>query len=240
MSFISKNAEIDESTFIGENVILLGNVIIEQGVIIEDGCAIGKPSDAQFEILKKRKIGRLSYEDYDKVVDTKTVIKKNCNIGRYSTIYSGSILQKDVICKEYSLIRWNTTVGNNSKLMYRSQIHSWVTAGIGCRIGGFCCNDSEMGNYVSMFGNLLHSYREYGGGRRELAPRLGDKVVIGFGSQIIGDVCIGDNAYVAAGAIVTEDVPPNTIVTLLDDRRPLRTWKGRLREIRGNEEVIGK
>lgn len=39
-----------------------------------------------------------------------------------------------------------------------------------------------------------------------------DNVFIGANSTIIGDVRIGPNAIIAAGAVVTKDVPPNTVV----------------------------
>jgi acetyltransferase-like isoleucine patch superfamily enzyme len=37
-------------------------------------------------------------------------------------------------------------------------------------------------------------------------------VWIGAGATIIGGVTVGENSVVAAGAVVTKDVPPNTLV----------------------------
>ena len=39
-----------------------------------------------------------------------------------------------------------------------------------------------------------------------------DNVFIGYGAIVLPNVTIGPNAIVAAGAVVTRDVPPNTIV----------------------------
>ena len=39
-----------------------------------------------------------------------------------------------------------------------------------------------------------------------------DNVSIGSGAQICPDVRIGPNAIVGAGAVVTKDVPPNSVV----------------------------
>ena len=41
---------------------------------------------------------------------------------------------------------------------------------------------------------------------------IGDHVWIGANSTILKGVSIGDGAIVAAGAVVTKDVKPNTIV----------------------------
>lgn len=37
--------------------------------------------------------------------------------------------------------------------------------------------------------------------------RIGDRVVIGAGAKVIGDVTIGDDAVVGTNAVVVEDVP---------------------------------
>jgi len=42
--------------------------------------------------------------------------------------------------------------------------------------------------------------------------RIKDNVWIGMGAVILKGVTIGENSVVAAGAIVTKDIPPNTIV----------------------------
>lgn len=41
---------------------------------------------------------------------------------------------------------------------------------------------------------------------------IGKNVWIGAGATIIGGVTVGDNAVVAAGAVVTRNVPPDTLV----------------------------
>lgn len=43
-------------------------------------------------------------------------------------------------------------------------------------------------------------------------PKIGDRVVLGAGAAVIGRVTIGDDVFVAAHALVTEDVPPATRV----------------------------
>ncbi len=39
-----------------------------------------------------------------------------------------------------------------------------------------------------------------------------DNVFIGCNSTLIGDIRVGPNAVIAAGSVVTKDVPPNTMV----------------------------
>lgn len=46
----------------------------------------------------------------------------------------------------------------------------------------------------------------------DYAVEIGNDVWICDGVQIIGGHCIGDGAIIAAGAVVTEDVPPYSVV----------------------------
>lgn len=54
-------------------------------------------------------------------------------------------------------------------------------------------------------------------------PKIGNSVIIYPGAKIIGDISIGDNSIIGANAVVTKDVPANTIVAGI----PARVLKSR-------------
>lgn len=77
-----------------------------------------------------------------------------------------------------------------------------MTLGDGCQIG-----------HNVVFATLNHELPPERRGVTRPAPiRLGKKVWVGSNATILQGVTIGDNAVVAAGAVVTKDVPANTIV----------------------------
>ena len=43
-------------------------------------------------------------------------------------------------------------------------------------------------------------------------PLFGNNCVLGPGSKILGSVTLGDNVFVGANAVVTHDMPSNSIV----------------------------
>jgi len=43
-------------------------------------------------------------------------------------------------------------------------------------------------------------------------PTLGNGVLVGAGARVLGPLTVGDNARVAAGAVVVSDVEPDTVV----------------------------
>lgn len=59
---------------------------------------------------------------------------------------------------------------------------------------------------------ILHGVTMGGRAGHKGLPIIGDNVVIGIHAQLIGNVKIGNNSIVGAGAIVTHDVPDNVVV----------------------------
>lgn len=60
----------------------------------------------------------------------------------------------------------------------------------------------------------MHGYTQSGLGRNYSVPKSGRDIIIwvGVSATVLGPCEIGENAVVAAGAVVTRDVPPYTIV----------------------------
>lgn len=61
-----------------------------------------------------------------------------------------------------------------------------------------------IGDDVMMFHQVTLGSRE--GIRTKRHPTIGNKVVLGAGAKIIGNITIGDNSYVGANAVVTKSV----------------------------------
>lgn len=86
----------------------------------------------------------------------------------------------------------------------------------GCRFqdqGGITIDDGALLGHNVVLATLNHgvAWKE----RPDLIPapiHIGKNVWIGANATVVGGVTIGDNAIVAAGAVVTKDVPENTIV----------------------------
>ena len=51
-----------------------------------------------------------------------------------------------------------------------------------------------------------------GGERGKRHPTLGNRVVVGTGAKVLGNIRIGDNVKVGAGSVVVHNVPDNSTV----------------------------
>ena len=77
---------------------------------------------------------------------------------------------------------------------------------MGIVIGETC----KIEDNVFLFHNVtLGGTGRLGGDRH---PKIKSNVLIGAGATILGNITIGKNAVVAAGSVVLDDVPPNTMV----------------------------
>ncbi|MCK7589530.1 hypothetical protein M0G43_02980 [Subsaxibacter sp. CAU 1640] len=72
--------------------------------------------------------------------------------------------------------------------------------------------NTVLGNNVTIKHNTTIGNKEDFEGADLGSPVIGDNVIIGPHSIIIGPICIGDNAIIGAGSVVVKNVEPSTIV----------------------------
>ena len=70
---------------------------------------------------------------------------------------------------------------------------------------------------TTVIGNdvLIYQQVTLGGTGKESGkrhPTLGNKVIVGAGAKVLGNITIGDNVRIGAGSVVIEDVPPHSTV----------------------------
>lgn len=98
----------------------------------------------------------------------------------------------------------NITVGKN------------VFINTGCRFqdqGGIRIGDHVLIGHNVVLATLNHDFAPYNRATMHPAPiHIEDRVWIGANATVVPGITIGENSIVAAGAVVTKDVPPNTIV----------------------------
>jgi acetyltransferase-like isoleucine patch superfamily enzyme len=105
---------------------------------------------------------------------------------------------------------FNTDCGKNLILGKRVFINS------GCKFqdqGGLTIGDDVLIGHNVVIATLNHAFSPEHRGDLEPQPvRIGNRVWVGANATILPGVTIGDGAIVAAGAVVTKDVAPRTVV----------------------------
>ncbi len=78
-----------------------------------------------------------------------------------------------------------------------------IDHGMGIVIGETC----EIGDDCLLYQGVTLGGTGKDQGKRH--PTLGDNVMVGSGARVLGPFKVGDNARIAAGAVVLREVPPN-------------------------------
>ena len=134
-------------------------------------------------------------------------------------------LGKDV--KIYDFVNlYGCSIGDNSKVGTFVEIQKNATIGANCKISShtFICEGVHIGDGVFVGHNVTfindkhpRSVNTDGSMQTEIDWAVVDTFVkdgasIGSSATILCGITIGENAIVGACAVVTKDVPPNTIV----------------------------
>lgn len=142
-------------------------------------------------------------------------------LGDDATVRDGTIVYADTsIGDEFTtghnaVVREETTVGDDVLVGTDTTIDGSSTIGshVSLQTGVYVPTETTIGDRVfvgprAVLTNDPHPLR------REadlVGPTLEDDVSIGANATLLPDVTVGEGAFVAAGAVVAEDVPPETL-----------------------------
>lgn len=153
-------------------------------------------------------------------------------IGTDATIRPGTIIYDDVVIGDhfstghYALVRELTDIGDDVLVGTNTVIDGRSTLGsnISLQTGVYVPSNTTIGDQVfvgphAVLTNDPYPIRQ----ETELTgPTLEDHVSIGANATILPDVTVGKGSFVAAGAVVDDDVPPETLaVGVPAEHRPL-------------------
>ena len=97
----------------------------------------------------------------------------------------------------------------------------FIDHGMGVVIG----ETTEIGDDVMLYHGVTLGGRSLEHGKRH--PTLGSRVTVGAGAKILGPLVIGDDSAIGANAVVTQDVPADSIATGIPAVVRARTEKQR-------------
>lgn len=159
------------------------------------------------------------------VIGWNAIILGNVQIGERSIVQNNVILDATRMESNKEFIY----IGTGVKIEYGSQIYSWggeVRIGDNCSINPYCLiygtGGVTIGNDVRVATNTIivasmHKFERTDisitkQGYEAKGILIGNDIWIGAGCRILDGVTIGNGAILAAGAVVTKDVPAYSIV----------------------------
>lgn len=205
---IGKNVEIGKNSVIGNNVIIHDDTRVGENVRIDDNTVIGKTlmkaansAMAKDLELDGTKIGANS------IIGTGVVVYRGVNIGQKVLVADQAAIQFKTSVGDFTiigrgvLIESNCTVGKKTKIESNTYITALSHIGDHCFIAPCVAtsNDNYAGRDKERFNHFM-GVTVKNGGR------------IGVHATILPGITINEDGMVAAGALVTKDVPEGKIV----------------------------
>lgn len=143
------------------------------------------------------------------------VIGDRARIRKGTIVYCDTEIGDDFTTGHNALIREDTTIGDDVIVGTDTVIDGTTEIGshVSLQTGVYIPTDTTIGSNVFVGPRAVMTNDPYPVRRDEPleGPTLEDGVSIGANATILPGVRIGAGSFVAAGATVTEDVPPHTL-----------------------------
>ena len=224
---LSPDATVADDVTIGCNVVIHGPVDVRPGCVIQDNVVLGKvPKLAAHSTASRHLPGPLVLGD-GAAVCTAAVVFAGAEIGAGAIVGDQAFVRERAVIGERSVVGRGSAIDNDVTIGARVRIQTgvYLTARslveddvfIGPTVSTY--NDDTMGRHDS-------SYETRGCTLRRACR-------IGGGAQLRPGVEVGEEAFVAMGAVVTRDVParrlvmgvPARVVGTVDDAELLENWR---------------
>jgi acetyltransferase-like isoleucine patch superfamily enzyme len=202
---VGAGVELGEDVTFGAHVVVHDGTVIGAGCTIEDNAVLGKRPRLARHSRAHGELPPLRLGD-------------RCSVCAGAVVFAGASVAEDVILGDQAFVRERTTVGARSVIGRGSALDNDVQVGARVRLqsnvyitaftvieddvfigpGALTTNDDTMARHAPE--------------SPARGPTLRRACRIGGGAVIVPGVVIGEEAFVAAGAVVTNDVPPRAVV----------------------------
>jgi bifunctional UDP-N-acetylglucosamine pyrophosphorylase/glucosamine-1-phosphate N-acetyltransferase len=179
------HAYVSSEAQVGPDCVIHPDVHIEGRSVIGEGCEIRQGSR-----ITDSKLGdRVTVKDHCVIVDSE--IADDCAVGPFAHLRMNSRLEERAVVGNFVEVK-KSRIGRGTKSMHLTYLGD-ATIGEDTNIGA---------------GTVTCNYD----GKHKHPTTIGSHVRIGSDTMLIAPVSVGDGAVTAAGSVVTEDVPPDTLV----------------------------
>lgn len=202
-----ENCKIYEGAVLFPNVVLGNNVTVFPGAVIGRAPLLTGATAHRVEVTKLLPV----HIGDDCVIGANAVIYMDVEIGNNTMICDSACIREGVRIGSFCVIamgvtiNFNTLIGNRVKVMDNTHL-----------TGNMVIEDDVFISVLVATANSNSMGREGtsgGGDLVEKGPVVRRFAAIGEGACLLPNVEIGENAIVAAGAVVTKNVEPRSLVT---------------------------
>lgn len=208
-SVVHANVVIGVNCQIGSGVVIHPDTIIGDNVRIDDNSIVGKlPMKAALSAVTKdgEQLEPCHIKD-GCLIGAGVVVYRGCSIGEKVMLADMSSVREHVSIGDYTIIGRGVTVENKVKIGSRCKIETeaYITALSEIEDGCFVAPEVTFTN-DNFLGRTKDRFKYHKGVTMKRGARVGANVTF------LPGVVVGEDALIAAGSVVTKDVPARKIV----------------------------
>ena len=203
---LARTASVGRDVVFGAHVVVHDGVVIGDGCTIQDGAVLGKPPSLA-------RHSAAAGGDLDPLVLEEGVV-----VCSQAVVFAGSRIGARTIIGDQAYVRERTTIGADSVIGRGSGIDNDVSVGARARIQSqvYLTAHSVVEDDVFVGPCAMTTNDDSMARRPPAEPLVGATLRracrIGGGAVLLPGVEVGEEAFVAAGAVVTSDVPSRKVV----------------------------
>ncbi len=187
---------IDPDSEIGADTVILPGTIIKNASVIGSGCTIGPNSFIDAGIV----------EDDVELNNTQVYsskVKSGAHIGPFVRIRPDCVVGEGVKIGNFVELK-NANIGDKTSIAHLTYL-----------------GDADFGSNVNVgCGCATVNYN----GKEKNRTKVGDNAFIGCSTYLIAPVEVGNNAYTAAGSVITENVPSDALALARSRQTIKKDW----------------
>lgn len=178
-----RNCYVEPSVTVEQGATLLPGTILRGNTVIRSGAVIGP-----WATITDSEVGKYAVVNASQI--TAARVCQEVRVGPFAHIRPGTVLERGVIIGNFVEVK-NTHIGEDTWASHLSYLGD-AEIGAGCNLG---CGT------VTVNFDRVNKYQ----------TTVGDNAFVGCHSALIAPVVVGNGAYIAAGSVITENVPDQAL-----------------------------
>jgi acetyltransferase-like isoleucine patch superfamily enzyme len=203
---VGPGVELPADAAIGGHVIIHAGVQVGMGAVIQDGAIVGKPV-----ALGARSRAR-DDDPGPTLIGAGAKICAGAVVVAGATIGAGALVGDQAHVRERAVIGGGTVVGRGTAIDNDVTIGDRVKIQTGCYITATSVIEDDVFVAPGVTFTNDDTMGRHGGDHALAGATLRRACRVGGGAVLVPGVQVGEEAFVAAGAVVTKDVPPRAVV----------------------------
>ena len=204
---LGSNVTIGDGVVFGANVVVCDDTEIGDGCYIQDGAVLGKvpslspSSTARRGELPPLRLGAGCVVSTGAIVYRGVTLGPGCVIGDLASVRERCVLGERVVVGRGTCVENDTTIGDFTKIQSNAYVTAYMT--IEDHVFVAPCVQTTNDNFM---GRTERRHELIKGATIRRGARVGGGVVLCPGIEV------GEEAFIAAGAVVTRDAPPRKVL----------------------------